>query len=229
MKHDPALSRRETVCGLIYIPVTLLVLPAVLSIVNEFLPMTTVMFNFVYYCINFAVVLLLFRSFLKTSARNALKIPFPVLWYAILGYLANDLLTNLVSVLIYRFFPGFINVNNANISTMLTLSQEWRLLAVGTVLLVPVAEETLYRGVVFRSLCKKNVALAYLVSMVVFASIHVIGYVGTYSPLYMLLALIQYFPAGYCLAWCYRQTGTIMTPILMHALVNGISVYYAVR
>ena len=57
--------------------------------------------------------------------------------------------------------------------------------------------------------------------MGVFALVHVVGYIGNASALTLLLCFVQYLPAGYCLAWCYQNTGTILTPILMHMLVNA--------
>ena len=40
----------------------------------------------------------------------------------------------------------------------------------------------------------------------------------------LLLCFLQYLPAGYCLAWCYANTGTIVTPILMHMIVNAYGI-----
>ena len=62
-------------------------------------------------------------------------------------------------------------------------------------------------------------------SMGVFALVHVVGYIGSYDALTLLLCFLQYLPAGYCLAWCYSNTGTIVTPILMHMIVNAYGMY----
>ena len=222
-------SQRETKWGLVYLPVSLLVLPTLLQAGNGLLaaPLSAARLNFVYYCINFAAVVWIFRRFLNTQLKAALRIPFPVLWYAILGYLGSQALGELLGILIYLIFPGFVNVNDQSVTAL--LGQDFRLMAFATILLVPVAEETLYRGLIFRGLYGKSPIAAYLVSMGVFAAIHVIGYIGTFDPLHLLLCFVQYLPAGFCLAWCYRQTGTILTPILMHLITNAMGVYYAVR
>ena len=81
----------------------------------------------------------------------------------------------------------------------------------------------------FRNLYKTSPIAAYLVSMGVFAAIHVVGYIGSFSPLHLLLCFVQYLPAGFCLAWCYRQTGTLLAPVIMHTLVNTVSVLTAMR
>ena len=41
----------------------------------------------------------------------------------------------------------------------------------------------------------------------------------------MLMALLQYLPAGLCLAWSYAKSDTIFAPILIHALVNAWGIY----
>ena len=50
--------------------------------------------------------------------------------------------------------------------------------------------------------------------------IHIVNYVGVYSPLRLLLAFLQYLPAGLCLSWCYTKSGSIYGPIVMHSLIN---------
>ena len=225
----PAPDKKETTWGLAWLVISLMILPTFLSIGNQLLgaPLSMGLLNFVYYCLNFAGTIVVFHRFLKTAMDAALSRVLAVIWYAILGYLGYQVLTELLTVVIYAVAPGFSNVNDENIYSM--LSQDMVPLAVGTVFLVPLAEETLYRGLVFRKLFDKNPAAAYIVSMAVFAFIHVMGYIGTYPAQTLLLCFLQYLPAGYCLCWCYRQTGTIISPILMHTLVNATGIYYAVR
>lgn len=226
---SPAPSKKELQWGLVWLAINLMVLPTVLTYGNYFLgnPLSSGLLNFVYYCVNFAVTFWIFRHFLASSWKTALQRPFMVLWYAVLAYLGYQVLTELVTLLILSVYPTFGNVNDSNIYSM--LEEDLIPLAIGTVFLVPLAEEVMYRGLVFRGLFDKNPALAYIVSMLAFASIHVMGYVGAYPPLTLLMCFLQYLPAGYCLCWCYRQTGTIIAPILMHMLVNGTSIYYFVR
>ena len=99
------------------------------------------------------------------------------------------------------------------------------LMTLGTVVLVPPVEECLYRGLIFRRLYGVNKWAAYIVSIVVFALIHIIGYIGSYSPLELCMAVLQYLPAGLCLAWAYTKGGTIFAPIFIHAFVNAVGIY----
>lgn len=226
---SPAPNEKETKLGIIWIFVSLMGLPILLTVINLLLgsPLSAGLLNTVYYCLNFVGVIIIFRKFLNSAAKMALQRIFPVIWYAILGYLGYQVITNLLTTGILLLYPDFSNVNDENIFSM--LERDTLPFALATVFLVPVAEETLYRGVVFRRLLDKNAVLAFIISMVVFAAIHVVGYIGTYPAVTLLLCFLQYLPAGYCLAWSYRQTGTIITPILMHTLVNATGIYYAIR
>ena len=105
------------------------------------------------------------------------------------------------------------------------MQAENRLLVfIGTVLLVPPVEECLYRGLIFRNLYPSSKWAAYLVSILAFAAIHILGYIGTYSPLELVLAVLQYLPAGLCLAWSYTRADTIFAPILIHAAINATAI-----
>lgn len=227
--YSDAPSQWEMRWGFAYLAVSLVVLPALLQAGNRLLaaPLSDARLNFVYYCLNFAAVVWIFRRFLGNQLKAALRIPFPTLWYAALGYLGSRALGEILAYLTYLVFPAFVNVNDRSIANL--LNQDFRLMAAATIALVPVAEETLYRGLIFRGLYGKSPLAAYLVSMGVFAAIHVVGYIGSFSPLYLLLCFVQYLPAGFCLAWCYRQTGSLLAPVLMHTLVNAVSVLTVVR
>lgn len=221
-------NRKETRNGWIYFAVSYLALLHVLKWFSSILavPLTEAKLNFLFYCINFVAVMWIFRRFLADSFRCAFRRPFSVLWYAALGYLGAQALGELLAYLLMLILPGFTNANNVTVTMMVRAEP---LLALAVVLLVPVAEECCFRGLCFRNLYGWNPLGAYLISMAAFSAIHVIGYIGSVSWLHLLAAFVQYLPAGYCLTWCYRQTGTIATPVLMHTLVNAVAVYTIMR
>jgi membrane protease YdiL (CAAX protease family) len=95
---------------------------------------------------------------------------------------------------------------------------------IGVVFLVPVTEEMLYRGLIFRELLHTSKAAAYLVSMAAFAAIHVLGYIGSYDIGRLVLCFIQYLPAGLCLAWAYAKSDSLFAPVLIRALINAYTV-----
>lgn len=233
MMYTPPLSAapdaNEKKYGLIYLLLSLTVISLPIFAISGLLeePLSDGQINFIYYAVNFTAVVWIFRRFLKENLQTALQRLFPTLYYAVLGYMGSQLLTQVLTNVFYMVFPDFLNVNDQSIYTMLL--EDPALIVIGTVLLVPLAEECLYRGLIFRSLFDRRPILAYCVSMVAFASIHVAGYVGSCSAPLLLLCFLQYLPAAYCLCWCYRRAGTILCPILMHTLVNAVSMYYYVR
>ena len=226
---SPAPNEKETAFGLIWLATNLLVMPSVFAVFNGLLPspLSMGMLNVLYYAVNCAVTVFLLRKYLLAAWRTAMSRPAGVVWWAILGYLGYQTLTGIVTTGIVICYPNFTNVNDQNIFAM--LEEDTLPLALATVFLVPLTEETLYRGLIFRKLLEKNRVLAFVVSMLVFAAIHVMGYIGTQPPAVLFLCFLQYLPAGFCLGWCYLQTGTILTPILTHTLVNAVGICYALR
>ena len=97
------------------------------------------------------------------------------------------------------------------------------MMMIGTVLLVPIAEETLYRGLVFGSLRPKNRLLAYSISMVAFSVLHIISYIGTLSPLHLFLSFLQYLPGGFALAFACDKADSVWASILIHMTINQIA------
>jgi membrane protease YdiL (CAAX protease family) len=233
MMNDPVLSpapnSKETRWGCVWLVVSTFLVPLVVGIVSALLahPLSDGMFNVVCFVLNVAVTVWLFRDFLKKSLETALERVFLTIWYAILAYLAYQVFTDFVTRLILIIDPTFGNVNDEAFVEM--MQRDMVPLGLSTVLLVPVTEETLFRGLIWRKLYDKNPVLAYIVSMLLFAAVHVIGYIGTYPPLRLALCFVQYLPAGFCLCWCYKRSGTIISPMLMHAIVNAAAIFAITR
>lgn len=221
---SPCPDNRETIAGFSYLAFQLLFLSGLLIWVNRQLsvPLSDSELNFTYYLINFMVMLLIFHNFLGRSASQLWQHPIVVCQAVILalaGYYALRFCTEWLVGLIH---PGFSNYNDAAISEMSRSSRF--LMTVGTVILVPPVEECFFRGLIFRNLYKSSRLAAYAVSILAFSMIHILGYIGVYSPLELILAVAQYLPAGLCLAWAYVKGGTIFAPIAVHALINFIAI-----
>lgn len=219
----PVMTKREIRAGLIYLPVQLLVLPALLAYAAYLLlpvPPSDGKINFLFFCINFLFIIVIFHRFLAQSLRAARwgRVLFCAVW-GFAAYLACNLF---VSPLLLWLIPDFANVNDAAISVM--AQQDYALIACGTVLLVPLTEELLYRGLLFGALYRRHRILAYAVSMAFFAAIHVLGYIGLYPAKLLLACFLQYLPAGLCLAWAYAHSGSIFAPVLLHTVINFIGI-----
>lgn len=221
-----SLTNAEKRNGLIYFAVSLFILPFAVSLAGVAFRVDPANLNLGFYWINLAFVLWIFRRFLLRNLLVALDRIFPVVWYAMLGYLGYTTLGDLLGVLIYSVSPDFVNANDMTVAALIQASP---MLAFAVAILAPITEETFYRGLVFRGLWDKNPTLAYLVSIALFCAVHVTSYIGLLSPLHLLLSFLQYLPAGYCLAFAYRRSGTIICPILVHIAVNTVAVFSILR
>ena len=220
-----SLSSSETISGIIYLALQLFVLPEVLYWINGQIqhPLNDAEINFVFYFINFMAMLVIFHNFLGGSARQAVQHPVLLMEAVILGLVFYYVCMYAANTLITLLDPGYANYNDEAIYAMSRGNSF--LILIATVVLVPPVEECMFRGLVFRSLYGRSKILAYIVSIVLFAAIHILGYIGLYSPLALGMAVLQYLPAGLCLAWCYAKAGTIFAPIFMHAAINYITIH----
>lgn len=210
----------ENIWGWIYMVLQLFFIPSVLFVVNLVLGnrFDEAGLNFLYFALNFLCVTIIFRKYLIACGKHTLATLGKTVLSAVFGYLIYWGLTLLTSMAIVWIYPDFSNVNDANIQTM--VDSNFAITAIGTILLVPVTEEVLFRGLIFQGLHHKNRILAYAVSALAFCVPHVIGYIGAYSPLLLVLCFIQYLPAGLALAWTYERADSIWAPVLLHTFVN---------
>ena len=210
----------ETVIGFLYYILQLIVIPGIVMAVIMMLPgnVSITIVNFLYFSMNFVVVLLIFRKFLAANFKTFLTYPWHTLRCAAIGLLIYAVGNALFSLVITALVPDFANVNDAAIQEM--VQKHYALMSIGTVFLVPIAEESFYRGLFFRNFYDNHPILAYVISIVVFSLAHVLNYVGMESFRTLALCFVQYLPAGFALAWSYRKSGTIFAPVLIHMVVN---------
>lgn len=216
---------KEQVWGIAYLLFSIFLLPSLLGMLNELLPlpMNNAWVNFLYFTLNFLFILWIFHGFFKRSLAYVGSHVGNFLLAVLIGAGGYWLCSWVISLVYARFFPGFANLNDGSISSMIH-SNFW-IMAVGTVLFVPVAEEALHRGLIFGSLYQKSHAAAYILSTVIFASVHIMGYVGVYSVPHLILAFVQYIPAGLALGWAYRKSGSIFASMLIHTMINAVSLF----
>ena len=220
-----SLTRDELLWGWVYLAFEFLFLPTILQLVSFslFPGISDAEFNFLYYFVNFLATLLIFHSFLSRNLGVAKGKLLQVGLYVLLGLVIYWTSNLVMSELTYRIMPDFFNVNDAGIAAM---SQDaFLLMAIGTVLLVPVAEESLFRGLLFRGIYGKSRWAAYAVSAFCFCLPHVSVYIGSYDLSLLAMCFVQYLPAGLMLAWSYEKSNTILTPIIIHTIINAIGIY----
>lgn len=219
------MSRRETILGWCYYAFQMLALQFLIEyacILFDF-PLTLLSLNVIYFCVNFFCLTVLLFSFLRRSIAAAAEEWKRTLKFAFRGFLVYWALNIFVYNMILRLSPGYFNMNDSTIGTM--AQGNFPLLVFCTVVLAPVAEELVFRGLIFQGLYNKNRILAYLVSTLAFSSIHVLPYLGAMQPLHMLLSVLQYVPAGLALGWAYAKSDTICAPILIHMFINFLGTF----
>ena len=201
-----------------------ILLSDLLAIVNASAgyPLGSEWINFIYFCINFLAVSILLRKFLGRSVTHLGANFFRCIKGAFLGFCVYYVTTMALNHLIAALYPAFSNINDGNVASLIRLGNVPMI--IGTMFLVPVAEEVLYRGVVFQSLYAVNRFWGHVLSAAIFCAVHIIGYIGTADPLTLALSFIQYIPAALCLAWAYTEADNIFAPIMIHMAVNTMGI-----
>ena len=234
MRHalSITLEDRERTWGIRYLffsyfflgPILVAILPLIFREVKK------IHMDTVYLSVNLVAVCVIFRSFLKRSIRKATSSMGKLLIALAIGLVSCVTVNVGLNMLYTLLVPGLTNLNDDSIR--INLQENFILTGIGTVLLAPLAEEVLYRGLIFTMLHPKSRVLAYSVSTLIFCYIHVSAYIGVYTLPQLLLNLCLYIPAGLILAWSYEYSGSILTPVWIHTGVNAVAMiimrcYYA--
>lgn len=221
MEHEPhLLPQSKTKLLWCWMAFQYLLLPQLVSVTLGVI-CSDALVNFVYHLLSFLGVFLILREHLPSAFRRAAANWKRCLWVCALSLALYFAAARGLNSLILYLEPAFANRNN---ETILLLRRQGPILtAIFTVFLAPLSEECLFRGLIFGQTLKKSRMGAYALSAVCFALIHVMGYLGTYTPLQLVLSLVQYLPIGLILAWSYEKSGTIAVPILIHMIINAIS------
>ena len=174
---------------------------------------------------NLIAIVLIFRHFLAQQGKRALKNLGPVIGTALLGfviYMGLNIAMNVLTELLIRTSGvDYYNANQDAVEELITGNPQAGVLV--ALISAPIVEECLNRGLIFGLIYKKNRILAYAVSMLVFAAIHVVGAAFSQNVLVSVISILAYLVPGFVLAWAYERTGTIWTSILIHLGINTIA------
>lgn len=217
----------EAMAGWIYLPVYLLLLGLVLELVFQLLGLDSTSLqgrtnlNGAFFCTNFLACVLLFHRFLLNNLVMVGKRFWGFVQAVILGLAMYFAGTYLVNAVLLQLLPDLQNLNDAELLNMAQANRT--VIVVGTVVLAPMAEECMFRGLIFRSIAKKHRILAYIVTTLVFSAVHVVGYIEGNSWQTLLGCLVQYLPACIALPWTYEKADSIFAPMVMHGIINAIA------
>ena len=219
----------EKIAGTILLTVYLVVLPFVTDPLFRFIgrlldtTVSATVQSIVYYYVLFAVTLIVFHKFIARTSRN---------FADNLGVACRNMLLGLIALyglneLVYRLSSLVIsnrtNLNDTTISAQIQDAPRVTLLII--VFLAPFIEEVLFRGLVFGNLKSKSRVVAYLVSCLLFALLHVWQFAVVQQDITYFLLMVQYLVPGAVLAWAYESSGTLWTSIGLHAVANALSAW----
>ena len=224
-----SMSHTERLAGTIFFVVYLLVMPL---LADRFFALLEVLLdtqidaglqNALYYYILFAVTLIIFHGCIAATTTkffDSLNRSFTTLFLALLVfYGANELIYRLFHV----FFHSRVNLNDTTIAAQVSAAP--RTTALIVVFLAPFVEEVLFRGLVFGCIREKSRVVAYAVSALLFAFLHVWTFALSAWDLSYLTLMLQYLVPGLVFAWAFDRSGTLWTSILLHAIVNALALY----
>ena len=220
MREKPAggfpfpMERTERIAGWVWLPVHSFALALFVSYVGKALG-TGVEKDLIFYGISFAYIVLLMFRYLKKSASLLWEHRTDAVRAVVMGYAVYYLLFTLVQLLSETVAPGV-----EALEKKLNPGQ-MKLIAL---LLAPVVEEVLFRGVAYGGLRKFNRVLAYVCSVVLFAVCSNWTILLAGSVRESLWQMLRYVPSGLALAWCYEESKSIYAPILLHIAINFVTI-----
>lgn len=228
-KSTAYMSPGEQIAGTVFFVIYLLVLPfaaePLFGAAGRLLglSLSRSMKTAVCYYILFAVTLLIFHGFLARTSRRLAENLGEALKSLAVGLVALYGLNELMYRILGLFLSSRANLNDGTVSVRLDNAPHTTLFIV--LLLAPFVEEVLFRGLVFGNLKYKSRWLAYGVSCLLFALLHVWQFAVINQDFTYFLLMAQYLVPGLVLAWAYDHSGTLWASFGLHALANALSVW----
>jgi len=218
------MTKPQRIGGYLYLPFHIFLFPLFIGMFASYLPsgLDELTENIIYYGLGLTFCLVWMWRFLRTgfdilldnAMKNIMTFTLGCIIFYLLSYLAAGLMFSILG-------DSFSNPNNAAVTGLAEKSP--RAVLALTVLIAPIVEEILFRGIVFGALRPKHRVLAFTASIALFGLYHVWQFAYSSNDWRMLVYIIEYIPAGYVLAWLYERTNCIWIPIFLHMAVNMIA------
>jgi membrane protease YdiL (CAAX protease family) len=180
----------------------------------------------------FSLSVWVFRRFLQESFQVPLVTPGQILLKAALAAIVTQLSTLLTNDLIYYFLPNYFLYTDlgpmfycAAWESVVPLAQRSIVLTfICLVVLLPVTEELLFRGLIFGTLYRRSPLAGFLLTLVIYTFIRLLPVLGQ-DTLYLCVCALQYIPMTIYLSWVYVRSDTIAAPMAAHMLINAVNLY----
>lgn len=226
------MNKTESIVGWIYLFVHIFALGYIVALANIYLfplfgfSLSTLHLNLLYYAISFVFLLCFLHSFMRSSFGELCSHKMDTLISVLIFYFVYMIVLYLVALFIGLFLDNLENPNNAAITSMAKLNPN-TMIVIG-VLLAPIVEEILFRGVAFGTIRKSSRVAGYIVSSLLFALYHLWEYMLSGFSWDLVLYLLQYIPAGIILCLCYERSKNIWGPVFLHMMINYVSITVSV-
>lgn len=214
------LSPREAMLGWLFVPVFAFLVPLLLGAVVSWWPVAVsdAQKYTVYYLIGFLYVLIFLWRFVKSDWMALWDRKLITLLTLLLTHLINLVLSFAIAALTVAIWQDGAEAFASEIPGLSGALPEGMFTPL--VLLAPLAEEALFRGVVFGTLRPRSRAAAYIVSIALFA-VHSVWQTAAANPgVSFLFLAISTIPVGAATAYCYERTQCIWASALYRALLN---------
>ena len=220
MTFTSPLSRKEALLGWLFVPVFALLVPLLLGAVVSYWPVEVgeAQKSTVYYLIGFLYALIFLQHFVKSDWIALWDKKLLVVLTLILTHLLNVVLSFGIAALTVAVWQDGAQAFVSEIPGLSGSTAEGMFTPL--VLLAPLAEEALFRGVVFGTLRRHSRAAAYIVSVALFA-VHSVWQTAVANPgVSFLFLAVTTVPVGVAAAFCYERTQNVWACALYRALIN---------
>lgn len=221
----PQMTRQEFCRGWVFFALYFLIFPVLMGTLQWVFDekwgfyLSDAGYGVLYYVFSVAMVLLVFWSFLRHGVDLLLDWLPENLFALITGFAVAGVLHLLVDFLPYP-------VENP---LLVSWVEQYQAAPAATTLIVvalmPFVEEVLFRGLLFGGLRRYGRPAAYGMTVVLYALYNVYQFVLITGDTRYLLTALQFLPMSLALTWCYDNGGSIWSPVVLHMLLNGITLW----
>ena len=125
-----------------------------------------------------------------------------------------------IPLLLPAVMPVFFGVG-LNYSPMETVFHTVSMIGVGFL------EEIIFRGFLFKGICRSNVTRAIIISSVTFAIGHIVNLLNGYEIVQSIIQIVYAVCVGFMLVFIFHRTGSIIMCIVFHSLNNTLTAFAA--
>ena len=86
-------------------------------------------------------------------------------------------------------------------------------------------EEIIFRGFLFKGICRSNVTRAIIISSVTFSIGHIVNLLNGYDIAQQLIQIVYAMAVGFLLVFIFYRTGSLIMCIVFHSLNNSLTAF----